>query len=268
MVDPIFNDTTGEFFKAFEQMLQCLDAKNSEKKLCIEEYLIESEKTWFKRFRQAKLNRSRGPSPMGSPNPSVSSLSNYRPYRSYQSSPARSERNSSDNESTMDTTSLTDDEFLLGRDYQRPSAPKRLMQRRIGDWPIYSLILALGQILAANSYQITLLTGGQGQTPEKLYIIGGIYMAMTCVWWAFYRNFKSLYVLSVPFAIYGLAFVFVGMAPFLGPGSGRDTMRNVATGLYAAASASGSLFFSLNFGDDGKITFSILTLPAYCVLTL
>jgi alpha-1,3-glucan synthase len=257
MVDPTFNDTTGEFFKAFEHMLQRLDAKKSEKELCIEEYLIESEKTWFKRFRQAKLNRSRGPSPMGSPNPSVSSLSNYRSYRSYQSSPAPSERNSSDNESTMDTTSLADDEFLLGKDYQRPSAPKRLMQRRIGDWPIYSLILALGQILAANSYQITLLTGGQGQTPEKLYIIGGIYMAMTCVWWAFYRKFKSLYVLSVPFAIYGLAFVFVGMAPFLGRGSGRDTMRNVATGLYTAASASGSIFFALNFGDDGKTTFSI-----------
>jgi len=252
-VDPTFNDTTGEFFKAFEGMLEHLDAKNSEKELCIEEYLIKSEKTWFKRFRQAKLNRSRSPSPMVSPSPSVSSLNNYRRTRSNQSSPAPSERHSSDNESTVDTTSQADDEFLLGEDYQRPSAPKRLMQRRIGDWPIYSLILALGQILAANSYQITLLTGGQGQTPEKLYIVGGIYMAMTCVWWGLYRKFKSLYVLSAPFAIYGLAFVFVGMAPFLGSGSGRDSMRNVATGLYTAASASGSIFFALNFGDDGKI---------------
>ena len=268
MVDPTFNDTTGEFFNAFEQMLQRLDAKNSERELCIEEYLIESEKTWFKRFRQAKLNRSRGPSPMGSPNPSVSSLSNYRSYRSYQSSPAPSDRHSSDNETTVDTASLADDEFLLGKDYQRPSAPKRLMQRRIGDWPVYSLILALGQILAANSYQITLLTGGQGETPEKLYIIGGIYMTMTCIWWAVYRKFKSLYVLSVPFAIYGLAFVLVGMAPFLSPGSGRDTMRNVATGLYAAASASGSIFFALNFGDDGKNYILNLTLLAHCVLTL
>jgi len=245
-VDPTFNDTTGEFFKAFENMLQDLDSKNSEKELCIEEYLIESEKTWFKRFREAKLNKSRGPSPMGSPNPSVTSLDIHR--RSRASSPTPSERNSSDNESTKDA----DDEFLLGKDYQRPSAPKRLMQRRIGDWPIYSLILALGQILAANSFQITLLTGGQGEKPEKLYVVGAIYMAMSCVWWLFYRNFKSLYVLSTPFAIYGLAFVFVGFAPFLHSGGGRDWMRNVATGLYAAASASGSIFFALNFGDVGK----------------
>lgn len=29
-------------------------------------------------------------------------------------------------------------------------------------------------------------------------------------------------------------------------------MQNVATGLYAAASSSGSIFFALNFGDQGK----------------
>lgn len=252
MVDPTFNDTTGEYFKAFDKMLQSLDAKNSEKELCIEEYLMESEKAWFKRLREAKLNRSRGSSPLGSPNPSESSLGSHRRIRSRQSSPGPSERYSSDDGSTMDAASLADDEFLLGKDYQRPSAPKRLMQRRIGDWPIYSLILALGQIIAANSYQITLLTGGQSQTPEKLYIIGGIYMAMTCVWWVLYRRFKSLYVLSIPFAIYGLAFVFLGMAPFLGLEGGRHWMQNVATGLYTAASASGSIFFALNFGDEGK----------------
>jgi len=253
MVDPTFNDTTGEFFRAFQNMLRKLDAKNSEKELCIEEYLVESEKMWFKRLREAKLNRSRGPSPMGSPNPSLSSLRSYRRFRSYESSPDRFGRGSSPHGSTTDVTSVEEDEFLLGKDYQRPSAFKRLLQRRIGDWPIYSLILAFGQILAANSYQITLLTGGQGQTTEKLYIIGGIYMAMTCVWWVLYRSLKSVYVLSIPFALYGLAFCFIGLAPFLGPTGGRDSMRNVATGLYTAASASGSMFFALNFGDEGKI---------------
>jgi hypothetical protein len=29
-------------------------------------------------------------------------------------------------------------------------------------------------------------------------------------------------------------------------------MQNVATGLYAAASSSGSIFFALNFGDEGR----------------
>jgi alpha-1,3-glucan synthase len=48
------------------------------------------------------------------------------------------------------------------------------------------------------------------------------------------------------------------MAPFLPKGAGRDWMRNVADGVYAAASASGSLYFALNFGDEGKQIFWIL----------
>jgi alpha-1,3-glucan synthase len=42
------------------------------------------------------------------------------------------------------------------------------MQMRIGDWPLYSFFLAFGQIIAANSYQITLLSGEVGQTAEAL----------------------------------------------------------------------------------------------------
>jgi len=34
---------------------------------------------------------------------------------------------------------------------------------------------------------------------------------------------------------------------------GRQWARNVATGMYAIASASGSLFFALNFGDEGEL---------------
>lgn len=158
---------------------------------------------------------------------------------------------SSDGESVGDAASLAD-EFLLGEHYERPSILKRWLQTRIGDWPIYSLLLALGQIMAANSYQITLLSGDQGQTPEKLYIIGGIFMITSCLWWIMFRTLKSMYVLSLPFAFYGLAFVFLGMAPFLSAGSGRDWMRNIATGLYTTASSSGSLYFAMNFGDEGK----------------
>lgn len=145
------------------------------------------------------------------------------------------------------------DEFLLGDNYMRPTLLKRWMQKRIFDWPIYSLFLALGQILAANSYQIVLLTDsafGADQN-EKLYIIGGIYIVASCLWWFLYRKMTPRYVLSLPFIFYGLTFLLVGLSPFIPSGGGRDWTRNVATGLYATASASGSLYFALNFGDEG-----------------
>lgn len=68
-VDPFFNDSTGEYYREFEQKLGSLSAKNSESELCIEEYLIKSERDWFKRFKDAKLGRSRSPS--ASPLPSI-----------------------------------------------------------------------------------------------------------------------------------------------------------------------------------------------------
>jgi alpha-1,3-glucan synthase len=258
MVDPTFNDTTGEYYKAFESMLQSMSGKNSEKELCIEEYLVESEKAWFKKFREAKLGKKsppRGPSP----NPSMAAgdrrsgaFDGIRRSGAYDQSVFDEDpRHSSDNESAFDGNSVMD-EFLLGKDYHRPSVLKRVLQWRIGDWPIYSLLLALGQIMAANSFQITLLTGDQSSSPEKLYIVGAIYMVTSCLWWLLYRSFKSLYVLSLPFGIYGLAFFLIGFAPFFGAGAGRDWMRNVATGLYTTASASGSIYFALNFGDEGK----------------
>jgi alpha-1,3-glucan synthase len=122
---------------------------------------------------------------------------------------------------------------------------------KIGDWPAYSLLLAFGQIISANSYQITLLTGTVGQSANKLYAIASVYMVSSMLWWLLFRRVKSVYVLSSPFLFYGLAFLLLGFAPLLPLGNGRFWMQNVATGLYAIASASGSLFFALNFGDEG-----------------
>ncbi len=68
---------------------------------------------------------------------------------------------------------------------------------------------------------------------------------------AVFRTFKSVYVLSIPFVFYGLAFFFVGLAPLVKGFSGRGWVQNVATGCYATASSSGSIFFALNFGDQG-----------------
>ncbi|KAK5127724.1 hypothetical protein LTR08_004316 [Meristemomyces frigidus] len=239
-----FTDTTGEYYNKFQAMLaQKLDAKSSESTLVIEDYLKESEKEWAAKYRAAKLGRGRSPSPA---HPS-------QRYSSPAGSLGGSPRNSSDDDGTAYTGSIMD-EFLLGDNYIRPSILKRYMQTRVLDWPIYSIFLTIGQIIAANSYQIVLLTGGSGGSgseAEKLYVVGGIYIDASCLWWMMYRTMTPRYVMSLPFAFYGLTFVLVGLAPFIQKGCGRDWARNVATGLYATASASGSLFFALNFGDEG-----------------
>jgi alpha-1,3-glucan synthase len=236
-----FDDKTGEYYRTFEAMLDKLNGKTSEKDLCIEEYLVESEKAWFKKYRDAKLGRSR----------ERGSTANLRENR--MSAASRVSRESStDAEGRMSVGEGSMEDFLLGANYQRPSLVKRWMLTRLGDWPMYSFLLALGQIMAANSYQITLLTGGEDPKPSMIYTIGGIYIVASVIWWLLFRTMKARFVLSVPFVMYGIAFLFIGMAPFLPKGAGRNWMRNVADGVYAAASASGSLYFALNFGDEGK----------------
>ena len=109
-----------------------------------------------------------------------------------------------------------------------------------------------GQIIAANSYQITLLTGSVGQAADKLYTIASLYIGGSILWWLLYRRLKTVYVLSLPFALYGLAFLLIGLAPLGTSISSRGWIQNVATGFYAIASASGSVYFAVNFGDEGN----------------
>ena len=73
------------------------------------------------------------------------------------------------------------------------------------------------------------------------------------MWWLLFRRLKSRWVLSLPFAFYGTAFFLIGMTPFVRDMQARGWVQNVATGFYALASSSGSLFFALNFGDEGKL---------------
>ncbi|KAJ9131638.1 Cell wall alpha-1,3-glucan synthase mok13 [Pleurostoma richardsiae] len=259
-VDPFFTDSTGEYYKTFESRLAGLTAKNSDTDLCIEEFLTKSEKEWFARFRDAKLGRSRSPS--RSPAPSL--LRKKRHSRAVSvTSLTPSEEGSSD-EVNVVREMERDDEFLLGTGYKPPKGLKKLLQIRLGDWPIYSFLLALGQILSANSYQIVLLTGEIGQTATKLYIVAGTYGATSILWWFLFRRFKSLYSLTLPWFFYGLAFILLGVSPFL-PLAGRAPLQNVATAMYATGASTGSLFFALNFGDEGGAPISTWLFRA-CVI--
>ena len=59
-----------------------------------------------------------------------------------------------------------------------------------------------------------------------------------------------------------IQFFLIGMAHFVDSTSGRGWVQNIATAFYAIASSSGSIFFALNFGDEGKIIIPISTFVA------
>jgi len=203
-VDPSFTDATGVYLKAFEKKLDSLDPKSPG--LCIEENLMKNEKNFFKDYRDAKMGLST-PGQSRAASPSMS-----RP----DTPPGSSYFDQHSPHGSVDSITQADllNEFTLGRDYKPPTGLKRFLLYRIGDWPIYSILLAFGQIIAANSYQITLLIGEIGQTAIELYIIATIYAVSSMCWWFIFRKFKSVYCLSVPFVFYGLAFFLIGIAPF------------------------------------------------------
>lgn len=122
-VDPFFNDSTGEYYREFEQKLAGLTVKNSENELCIEDYLTKSEREWFKRFKDAKLGRSRSPS-ASSPLPSGLSRGLHSRSVSYNSI-APSDEDDGDEFDTRLSDPDRDDEFLLGSGYKPPKGLKK-----------------------------------------------------------------------------------------------------------------------------------------------
>lgn len=293
-VDPFFTDKEGDFYAAFEKKLGDLDSHNSISDLCIEDYLIKSEKEWFDMYRDVRLGRGRGRGRDASPSSRANSRDRSRGRSKTRSllglslgtasnsrAPSRL-RNASQlsievppSEAGYDDATTThsamddedeDDDGGYGRGYERqfdipknyvpPTGLKKYLQYQVGDWPLYSLLLAVSQVIASNSYQITLLTGSVGEQASKLYTVASIYLGSTLVWYALSRTTKLVYPLSVPFFFYGAAFLILGASPFAGSDDAQGWVQNVATGFYAFASSSGGVAFAFNFGTDGGSTVS------------
>lgn len=128
-VDPFFDDPTGLYYKAFDQKLDGLNGKTSEGPLCVEEYLVKSERDWFNRFRGAKMGRTSLPvSPM---------------FRTRENSPAPSISNGRTRSNSVSTNAEEGvEQFLLQQDYKPPTGLKKILLRKIGDWPVYTFFLA------------------------------------------------------------------------------------------------------------------------------
>lgn len=236
--DPTFKDETGKYSRYFQGLLQRLNGKNSESDLCIDDFIVKSEKEWSDNLRQIKLGRgsSRSPSPLPGSRSPPSLSDNF-------------DEELDGDESIYEDLSTR--QLLQSESFQRPPAVQRWLATRIFGWPIYTILLALGQIMAANSTQITLLTSGSSGGASVLYILGSIYIVTTCAWWVAFRRVQSVYLLSLPFLLYGLAFFTIGIAAFIPSPSGQTWVYHIATAFYIIGSSSGYLFFSLNFGDDG-----------------
>jgi alpha-1,3-glucan synthase len=277
-VDQDFTDSKGDYYKLFEKNLEKLNGSTSTNSLCIEEYLIKSERQWYGQYKSAKLGRfsmpgSSTPSATQSatqsiPHSAANSATHSRPAMSDIEGQTEDRVISDSSVSRIDPMEPTDlsmahviakadvdlDHWGLGANYKPPTGLKLFMQLKVGDWPVYTFFMALGQILATSSYQITLISGIVGQTPEKLYAVASIYLVTSVIWWVMYRKLESIYVLSVPFLFYGFAFFLLGLAPYATSPYQRGWIQNAATGMYAIASSSGSIFFALNFGDEGGST--------------
>lgn len=106
-------------------------------------------------------------------------------------------------------------------------------------------------MLAANSYQVTLLTGQNYQDNLQLYVLGGIFLASSFVWVTLFWRKPSVYVLSAPWLFFGLAFFLIGI-PSLAPSlaNTHTIISDIATWCYAISSAAAFAFFGLNFGEE------------------
>lgn len=121
-VEEIFTDTSGKYLRQFSAELRKLDAKSSKDEHCIEEFITRSEKEWANTIRSKKLG--------------VESLFNYDLKSHFLPKGETPEPNSS--ELSLETPV---EEMQLSPN--RPTGLKLLLQRRVGDWPLYSFLLSL-----------------------------------------------------------------------------------------------------------------------------
>ncbi|KAE9409703.1 modular protein with glycoside hydrolase family 13 and glycosyltransferase family 5 domains [Gymnopus androsaceus JB14] len=252
-----FTDSDGGVAADYIQKLQALNAKNSEHELSIEKYLTKSEEAFFGKVRKDKLSSaasirsSQRDSMWGTPTPSIYSLPG---------SP-----------NMQSVFSPSDYDGPLHNEGPPPeSVPMTGLQialaREIKGWPLYTIIIALGQMLSATSFQITLLTGRDWEDNIQLYVLGGVFLAASAIWYPLFRMRPSIYVLSTPWLFFGLAFFLIGLpsvASTIHPA--HHVLSNVATWCYAIASAASFLFFGLNFGEEAGAATEVWTLRA-CIV--
>jgi len=121
-------------------------------------------------------------------------------------------------------------------------------------------------MLSATSYQIVLLSGSSGQKDIQLYILGSVFFGASVVWYLLFRFKPSIWVLSLPWFFFGVAFLLIGL-PYIHSSltPAHDILSSVASWSYATASAAGFAFFGLNFGEEAGAATEVWILRA-CIV--
>jgi alpha-1,3-glucan synthase len=136
------------------------------------------------------------------------------------------------------------------------------LSREFNGWPVYTIILAIGQMIGATSFQITLLTGQNYEKNLQLYILGCVFFVASLIWYTLFRIKAAVHVLAYPWIFFGIAFFLVGIPSVSDYFSPRvhDILTSIATWSYAVGSAASVLYFGLNFGEEAVcISLTMLT---------
>ncbi len=67
------------------------------------------------------------------------------------------------------------------------------MAREIGGWPLYTIVIALGEVPSPTSFRITLLSG---QNSQDNYVPSGVILAASAVWYPMFHLGPSIWALS------------------------------------------------------------------------
>ncbi|KAJ3124816.1 Cell wall alpha-1,3-glucan synthase ags1 [Nowakowskiella sp. JEL0407] len=125
-----------------------------------------------------------------------------------------------------------------------------VMQFNLLGWKVYVWIMVLGQILSTTAFQLVLLTGGQNNSQVDTYVIGGIYIFATALWFLGYHKFNSASIICIPYILWALSLLLMGISSFIQTVIIASWIQRISIWIYSIAASSYFLFFSLNFGED------------------
>ena len=126
-VEDMFTDADGKYLKQFSSELRKLDAKTSKDELCIEEFIVKSEKEWANVMRNKKLG--------------IESLFGGDLKRHFTHKIPAAQSQTSDESGTEASSRLHGAKPLFVS--KRLTGINLFLLRRIGDWPMYSFLIAL-----------------------------------------------------------------------------------------------------------------------------
>lgn len=139
-----FTDSSGYYFDVFCSKLEGLSGRSSEGPLCIEKYLVQSEKDWLNRMWGARTEKQRGAN---------SAFFNHQSSSDSPVSPHYTEDADRDNK----------DRFLLQGGCRPPTSLKKFFLLRVGEWPLYSFFIAYVSFIKSKLYSALRIASKRGK---------------------------------------------------------------------------------------------------------